>query len=365
MANKKENHQPKKSKKYLSQTDVPNYSLDESIRIPKAIADNYASGPATPLQVAAALNIAPTSSHFRQICGAAIAYGLTKGGYNAPEISLESLGKRITCQLEEGDDLNAKREALLKPRVIGEFINKYNNSPLPRQDIAINVLIDMGVPRERAKNVFELILSSAESVGLIRTIQNKKYIDLSGIPKSESEDDEEPETSEESKDGKSQTTIENSAQDEQPPQPPSTNNKKVFITHGKNKEFVEPIKKLLSFGELEAVVSVEKQSVSKPVPEKVMSDMRGCGAAIIHVEAEQKLTDADGKEVVMLNPNVLIEIGAAMALFSKRFILLIKEGVKLPSNLQGLYEVRYQNDTLDGDATIRLLEAINELKKIK
>jgi predicted nucleotide-binding protein len=115
---------------------------------------------------------------------------------------------------------------------------------------------------------------------------------------------------------------------------------------------------------MEAVVSVEKQSVSQPVPDKVMNDMRDCGAAIIHVEGEQVLIDSEAKEHVVLNPNVLIEIGAAMALYKKRFILLVKDGVKLPSNLQGLFEVRYEGDALDGNATIRLLEAINELKKI-
>src|SRR5205085_1305411 len=41
--------------------------------------------------------------------------------------------------------------------------------------------------------------------------------------------------------------------------------KRVFITHGKNRDFIDPIKKLLKFGELEAVVSVERTSVSVPV----------------------------------------------------------------------------------------------------
>ena len=68
-------------------------------------------------------------------------------------------------------------------------------------------------------------------------------------------------------------------------------NRRVFVTHGKNKGFVDPIKKLLSFGELEAIVSVERQSVSQPVPDKVMNDMRSCGAAIIHVEDELRLLD--------------------------------------------------------------------------
>src|SRR5687768_9446248 len=138
--------------------------------------------------------------------------------------------------------------------------------------------------------------------------------------------------------------------------------RRVYITHGKNRAFVEPVKKLLAFGELEPVVSAERPSVSQPVPDKIMNEMRSCGAAIIHVDAELKLLDSDANEHIVLNPNVLMEIGAAMALFGRRFILLVKDGVKLPSNLQGLFEVRYSGDSLDGDATVRLLEAIRDIK---
>jgi predicted nucleotide-binding protein len=110
------------------------------------------------------------------------------------------------------------------------------------------------------------------------------------------------------------------------------------------------------------IVSVESQTVSKPVPDKVMDDMRSCGAAIIHVDAEQTLIGNDANEHTTINPNVLIEIGAAMALYGRRFILLVRDGVQLPSNLLGLYEVRYKGDTLDSDVTIRLLEAIKDIK---
>src|SRR5690606_16179846 len=120
--------------------------------------------------------------------------------------------------------------------------------------------------------------------------------------------------------------IENVKSIQQLPQPSSyataiaddERRRKVFITHGKNQELVEPIKKLLEFGELVPVVSVQKQSVSKPVPEKVMDDMRVCGAAIIHVDAEITIKDKDDKEHVFINPNVLIEIGAAMAFYGRR-----------------------------------------------
>lgn len=370
MAKAPKSEAPKAKQVRVSQSDVPAYSLEDALRVASAIADNYASSPAKPLEVAAAMNLAPASSHFRMLTGSAIAYGLTNGGAKSAEIELTPLAKRIVTPLTEGDDLAAKKEALLNPRVIGEFLRKYNNSPLPPSNIGENVLQTLGVPKERSSAVMEMILESAKAQGLLREIKGKSYVDLDQVPNPSAtasdhqiqDDEEDQQTSDVSGSaGGVRQDAELAEQDALPLDKPL--NRKVFITHGQNRKLVDPIKKLLSFGELEAVVSVEKQSVSQPVPDKVMNDMRSCGAAIIHVDAERTLMDKDAKEHLVLNPNVLIEIGAAMALYGKRFILLVKDGVSLPSNLQGLYEVRYQGDELGGDVTIKLLEAINEMKK--
>ncbi|MBK8303598.1 MAG: hypothetical protein IPK98_09450 [Chloracidobacterium sp.] len=136
----------------------------------------------TPLQLASALTVSPNAGPFKMLCGAAIAYGLTEGGYNAKQISLTGLGKRIVKPLAEGDDAEARREAVLKPRVIGELLRKYEGSPLPRHDIAMNVLEDMGVPQSRTETVYNLVIESARSVGLLRSIKDKEYVDLSGLP---------------------------------------------------------------------------------------------------------------------------------------------------------------------------------------
>src|ERR1700724_385492 len=72
-----------KERTYISQTDIPSFSLEKAIKVPMAIADNYGYKPTTPLQVAKALDIRPSSSGFRMLTGAAIAYGLTAGGSNA------------------------------------------------------------------------------------------------------------------------------------------------------------------------------------------------------------------------------------------------------------------------------------------
>ena len=142
MATKNTATQGKPRRTLVKQNDVPRFPITDALRIPQAIADHYASKPTTPLNVAAALDMRPTSSRFRMLCGAATAYGLTSGGYNANEIEITDLGRRIVRPTDEGeDDLAAKREAFLSPRIIGDFLRKYDNSPLPREDIAINVLI--------------------------------------------------------------------------------------------------------------------------------------------------------------------------------------------------------------------------------
>lgn len=364
-----------KTRSYMSQEDIPAYELDEALLVPKAILQQYGGHPSTPLDVAAAMDLTPTSGKFRMLCGAAIAYGLTSGGYNAAQISVTDLAKQIIEPKEEDADLAGKREAIMKPRILREFLSKYSGSPLPREDIALNVLKGMNVPADRTKQVSEMILKSAESVGFLQTIKDRRYVNLGGVkpPISPSATAAEESFGDPSPEAQIKAMVKTVQEPEpaavaQESRRPSAQNearmRRVFITHGKNTSFIEPIKELLGFGELIPVVSIQKESVAQPVPDKVMNDMRGCGAAIIHVDGEMKLLDPDAKEHTVINANVLIEIGAAMALYGRRFILLVREGVKLPSNLQGLYEVRYQGEALDGAVTIRLLKAINEMKSV-
>ena len=356
----------KGQRKRVPQVDVPAHTLDEALRVPSAIANNYAHEATRPLDVALAMDLKPRSTRFRMLCGSAIAYGLTKGGSNAETIEVLPLAHRILAPTEEGDDLEARREAIMKPRVLNEFLKKYDGYSVPRDNIAKNVLAEMGVPPNSTERVLNLILDSARSVGMLREIKGSTYVNVRSSDAQVQSPDEEDDSYEEEELAESEEQVTpppNSSSGSVPaPDGAISPNRRVFITHGQNKSFLETLKDLLSFGELEPVISEEGQSVSQPVPDKVMNHMRSCSASIIHVDAERKLIDPDGETHVVLNENVLIEIGASMALYGRRFILLVREGIRLPSNLQGLYEVRYSSDKLDGDATIRLLKAIRDIK---
>jgi len=262
------------------------------------------------------------------------------------------------------------REAFLKPRS-SEFLEKYDTSTLPDERIAMNVLESMGVPASRTADSLKLIVDTAGSLGLLAEVRGRKVVNLRAtathlrvVPTIEDAEDEPPETD-------LPPAAAFGGGDDEPPMPPSgvlevpqppERNRRVFVSHGSNQQIVQHLKELLEYGEYEPVVSVERETTSKPVPEKVLDDMRSCAAGIIHVGVEKVITDGDGGEHPQLNSNVLIEIGAAMALYGPNFILLVEAGAKLPSNLQGLYEVRYEGKSMDAGATMKLLKAFKDFK---
>jgi predicted nucleotide-binding protein len=355
---------------YFKQADFPQSTLQQAQRIASALVDNFAGDSGSPPDVALSLGISPTSSGWSALTGASIAYGLTDGGINANVIKLTSLGRRLVAPEAEDEDIVARREAILKPRILREFFEKYRRAKLPNDTIAVNVLKSLGLPGDRAEAAIEIIKANGSYAGIIRETPTGPFINLDspGVPRPAA-------TSELASTPHSEDTPPSSASDLVPAaaagfnaSPPAValafdaKANRVFITHGKQRAVVAQIKELLTFGSFEPVVSVERESTAIPVPEKVFEDMRSCGAGVLHVGAEGKYLDKDGNEHTKLNDNVLIEIGAAMALYGKRMILLVEKGVTLPSNLQGLYRCEFEGDKLDYESTMKLLKTFNQFR---
>ncbi len=351
-------------------SDFPKHTLDEALRVARALSDKNGGQPLPPTETAIAVGVSPGSSEFRTLLSSSIKYRLTSGSFNSERVVLEDDGRNIVEPKSQEDEQRGLVIAALAPATFRSAYDYFKGKKLPDDVFFQNTLVrEFGVPREHAGKCASVFVKNMERVGLVRNASTGKWLTTDiGLP---------PASVVPSKDKNEEEPFEPDPRDtavkanlNQIPDAPSQPNKtardarlgRVFITHGKNTAFISPIKDLLSFGQLEPVVSVERESVAQPVPDKVLNDMRACGAAIIHVEGELRLTDGAAQEHIVLNPNVLIEIGAAMALYGRRFILLVRNGVKLPSNLQGLFEVRYEGEKLDGEVTIRLLRAINELK---
>jgi hypothetical protein len=135
---------------------------------------------------------------------------------------------------------------------------------------------------------------------------------------------------------------------------------RVFITRRNNKKILEQVKELVAFGKFEPVVGRDRET-ARPFLHNLMDEMRGCDTAVIHVGVDGLLLDADREP--RIGSDVLIEIGAAMALYGRNFVLLVEEGVELPANLQGLCECRYSGDELNMPATMKLFKAFDDFAR--
>jgi len=348
----------KQKRIFVSQTLFPNLPLESALRISQALWDNFAGKGAAPHDVAIALGVSPTSGGWRNLCGTSIAYGLTEGGYNAKEIFLTDLGRKLVAPTEEGDVRNAKVAAILRPKLSKAFFEKYDRAKFPQDQIAQNVLVSLGLPKERTMDAVEILKTNGSYAGIIRETPTGQFVALD--TPSISEKAKEIGKIEQEVNSISDPDVSGSGTREDNPSPPKTN--RVYISHGKNRSVVEQVKEILRFGKFEPVVSVEKGATAVPVPEKVFDDMRLCSAGVIHVMKEGEYLDPQGTEHPHINDNVLIEIGAAMALYGKNFVLLVQKGTALPSNLQGLYRIEYEGDKLDYNATMQLLKTFNEFK---
>jgi hypothetical protein len=361
---------------YFKQADFPQTTLQQAQKIASAIVDNFAGRGGSPPDIALAIGVSPTSSAWPALAGASIAYGLTDGGVNANAIKLTPLGRKLVAPEEEGDDLAARREAIMKPRILKEFFERYRRAKFPNDTIGGNVLRTLGLPPDRVQPALEIVKDNGRYAGIIRETPTGPFVNLDspGVPAPtatpallEHDVDEDPVTG-----AKTLSEAPRPAQSGLPPAlqvspTPATPTfdpkiNRVFISHGRQRAVAAQIKELLAFGNFEPVVSIERESTAIPVPEKVFEDMRSCGAGVIHVGGEGKYLDREGAEHSKINDNVLIEIGAAMALYGKKVVLLVEKGVTLPSNLQGLYRCDFEGDRLDYEATMKLLKTFSQFR---
>jgi hypothetical protein len=344
----------------LTQLDAPSVTLDQAVRVVRAIADQYAGRPTSPSRVASAMGMQSSSGPFRVLCGAAVAYGLTEGGPNAIEVALTELGARIARPVVAGDDGVARKEALLRPRVVGEFLRRYDGHPLPRRDIAVDVLQESGIPAKRAERVFELILDSAASVGCIRQIDSAYHVSLQ--PASES-DKVPSSSSSNSKVARSPARVGTIADGFiQPPRRASDHreaSRRIFISHGP-KHVLDPLRSLLSLGEIELLPSKTNDEASPP--HHIVEQMRSCSAGIIHWDiAPNSGVHSDAN--ALPSANLLIELGAAMALYGSRLVLIVKDDAILPSSVKAGHVIRYKGNHIDLETTMRLAEIIARIKR--
>jgi predicted nucleotide-binding protein len=352
-------------------TDIPLHRLADTIKVPQAIENANAGQPYPPAETALFMGMSPGSSSYWQLLSSSLRYGLTVGSYKSEKLELTDLGRGVAAPTSEEEHAAALVTAALHSPTFQAIYNHFRGKKLPEDKFFANTVIrEFSVPTEIAGDCVTTFRENMEFVALLHDGPTGKWLSSDPVPAAASRNGGEAVTeAHEAGDADAPGLRVVSDIDAGPggphadPVQTTADTTRVFITHGKQgTTIVNQLKDLLTFGKFEPVVATEHETASKPVPEKVMDDMRSCSRGIIHVAEEERLLDESGNEHVRINENVLIEIGAAMALYGRNFILLVQKGIRLPSNLQGLYVCEYQGNTLDYEATMKLLKAFNDFR---
>ncbi len=346
---------------YVSQSDVPRHDLETALRVARVLEDHYGGGPASPLDVANSLESTPASSWFRTLTGAAIAYGLTEGAANSSEIKLTPLGQRIVAPTAEGDDQVALREALLKPRVVREFLTKYDRKKLPPENIAKNVLATLGVDKEAAGRTYDKIIKSARHAAALKVMKGgEEWVELRGgprrpTPSEETETDETlgvEDTVEEAEPLPADEGQSHIGNGQEPIKP-----KPIFVGHGKNRNPLAKVEDILKSFNIPYKKAISEANLGQPIPTKVKGIMRDCGSAILIFTKDEKFLDADGNEVWRPSENVVYELGAASLAYDDKVVIFMEEGLTFPANFDSIGRISFQPDAIEA----KTMDLIKEL----
>ena len=154
----------------VSAEQLPRRSLEQALRVAKALRDTLAGGPASWEDISSAMNIGAGGNN-RYYLWSAQAYNLIQK--EGDTYSLSEVGRKILSPTSSNEDREASVQAVLTPVVFSRFFTDYNGSPFPAEEHLGNILErKYGVPRERIDEAKVLIRENGLSAGILQQQQD-------------------------------------------------------------------------------------------------------------------------------------------------------------------------------------------------
>lgn len=151
----------------VSAEHLPRKSLEQALRIARALRDVLAGGPARWPEIASAMGLGAGNQVNKYFLWSAHAYGLIEKDEDA--YSLSEIGRKILAPTRPNEDKEAQVRALLSPVVFSRFLTDYNGNPFPSDEHIGNVLESRyGVPRERTEEATALLKENGLYAGVLR-----------------------------------------------------------------------------------------------------------------------------------------------------------------------------------------------------
>jgi predicted nucleotide-binding protein len=347
VAGKKGKGEPASEKKGLRgkiKSDFPKHSLEEAMRVPRALYEANGGQPLPPTETAIALGMSPGSSDFRVLLSSSIKYGLSKGSFNSERVSMEPLALKILEPKNPEEARGALVEATLTPETFRAIYDYFRGKKLPEATFFQNTVVrEFGVPREHAERCVSIFNANIEHVKLVRVASTGRWLSTELLPQPGADSAaEQAEDDEVSQEEQGVLPPELAARLGEPTPPPNA----IFLGHGKSKRPLEQLKTLLDQYKIPYKIAVDEPNQFRPISQKVAETMKSCGAAILIFTADEELRDPNGEVVWRPSENVVYELGAASVLYGNRIIIFKEEGVTFPSNFRDIGYIGFDEDAL-------------------
>ena len=118
----------------------PARTLEQALRIPRALKEKNVGNPWAPSEVAKALGVGPRSANFYYISAASRDYGLTIGTRDTAEIALTDLGRRAVYPDSDREQYDANLAAFMKVEVFLKVLQHYGGNNFPERSFLSNTL---------------------------------------------------------------------------------------------------------------------------------------------------------------------------------------------------------------------------------
>lgn len=118
----------------------PNYSLEEALKIPQSISKNNAGNPWGSDQIATAVSMSQKSSVFYYFTTASRDYGMTTGTSRGKTIELTALGRKLVYPVNAEEESAALQQAFFNVDIFKKVYDYYKGGQLPEQRFVCNTL---------------------------------------------------------------------------------------------------------------------------------------------------------------------------------------------------------------------------------
>lgn len=142
----------------------PKHTLEDAIRLAKAIEDKYAGNPMRADMLAHAVGFnQPSDWRFQDLLKAARMYGLVSGAGQKATISLEKIGHDIVAPSSPQQRQAALRQAFHSVEAFKKVDDFYKGKRIPEDEYFLNTLTrDFGIARDRVEKFAEIFSANLQ-----------------------------------------------------------------------------------------------------------------------------------------------------------------------------------------------------------